>query len=146
MEEAERIARYAPDNDAEGLLAYALHRRALIGFRAEFLNRHARAPEIAEESAFLIGEDAPERISAYRREARAMMVCPAPAASPPPPALAPKKRSRWPFYGQWIEAPAGFDPDKPVNWRGLVFRLIALLAAVIATSVLLRVLVVKGLE
>lgn len=143
MEEAERIARYAPDNDAEGLLAYALHRRALIGFRAEFLSRHARTPEAGEEAAFLIGEDAPERISAYRRDASALMARPAPAAEPTP---APKKRSRWPFYGQWIEAPAGFDADKPVNWRGLVFRLIALLAAVIATSVLLRVLVVKGLE
>jgi hypothetical protein len=135
MDEAERIARYAPSGEAEGLLAYALHRRALVAFRAEFLARQARAPESGEEAAFLIGEDAPERIESYRQQARALM-----AAPPKPPAA---KRTRWPFYGQWVDAPLQ-DPGQPINWRGLFMRLATLLLAVIATAVLLRVLVVKS--
>jgi hypothetical protein len=143
MDEAERIARYAPDKDAEGLLAYALHRQALLAFRADYAARHARAPEAAEEAAFLIGEDSPARIAAYRRDAATMMGA-APSAPPAMPAA--KKRVRWPFFGQWVEPPASYDPDQPVNWRGLVFRLVTLLLAVVGTAVLLRVLVVKGLE
>jgi hypothetical protein len=143
MDEAERIARYAPNGEAEGLLAYALHRRALLAFRADFTTRHARAPEVGEEAAFLIGEDLPERIAAYRRDARAMMATPAPA-SPPEKNVPVKKRIRFPFFGQWIEAPPNYDPDQPVNWRGLMLRLVVLLLAVIGTAVLLRVLVVKA--
>jgi hypothetical protein len=142
MDEAERIARHAPTGEAEGLLAYALHRRALLAFRAEFAARHARSPEDAEEAAFLIGEDSPERINAYRRDAAAMIARLGASAPEAAPVL--QKRTRFPFFGQWVEAPAGYDPDQPVNWRGLVFRLVTLLLAVVCTAVLLRVLVVKA--
>lgn len=137
MDEEGRIARYAPLGDAEGLAAYALHRQALLAFRAEFAVRQGRAPDDAEEAAFLIGEEAPARIETYRQAARALMG--APASKP-----AAKTRARWPFFGQWVEAPAGFDPARPVNWRGLLARLALLMLAVVATAVLLRALFVKA--
>lgn len=139
MDEAERIRRFAPEGDGVGLAAYALHRRALLAFRAEFESRFARAPEAAEETAFLLGEEAPERIQAYRREAEALLASTGAEAKQ---VTAVRKPTRWPFFGQWIEAPASLDPAKPINWRGLVGRFILLLGAVIATAVLLRTLFV----
>lgn len=137
MDEQGRIARYAPQGDAEGLAAYALHRQALLAFRAEFATRHGRAPDEAEEAAFLIGEEAPARIETYRSAARALIG--APARKP-----ATKPRARWLSLGQWVEAPQGFDPAQPINWRGLLSRLAMLMIAVIGTAVLLRVLFVKA--
>lgn len=136
MDEAERIRRYAPEGDGVGLAAYALHRRALLAFRSAFETRHERAPQEAEEAAFLLGEETPERIAAYRREAQALL------GAPPPKPGKPAKPVRWPFFGQWVEAPASYDPDKPVNWRGFAARLVLLLGAVIGTAVLLRTLFV----
>lgn len=138
MNEAERIALYAPEGDVIGLAAYALHRRALAAFRAEFESRHARAPDGVEEGAFLLGEETPARIDAYRQQALAMS---APVSQDK---RAARNRRRWPFFGQWVEPPASFEPDQPVNWRGLFARFAVLLAAVIATAVLLRTLFVPA--
>lgn len=141
MDEAERIRRYAPEGDGIGLAAYALHRRALLGFRAAFEAQFNREPLAAEEAAFLLGEEAAERIEAYRREAEALMAAAPARNGKGPPA---RKGSRWPFFGQWVEAPASFDPDAPINWRGLLARLAILLGAVIATAILLRTLYVPS--
>ncbi len=156
MEESERIARYAPQGDAAGLAAYALHRRALLAFRGEFLTRHARPPEAVEEAAFLLGEETPERIDAYRRQAAALIA--GTALSPPRPAQATEKQAlekqavekqatekqavekkeRRLFFAPWAEAAVAQDPVAKVNWRGLLARLALLLAAVVATAILLR--------
>lgn len=128
----------SPD-DLIGLAAFALHRRAMLDFRAEFAARQGRAPNTEEETAFLIGETGPTRIAAYREAAARM--APGQAASEAKPV---KRRMKWPLFGSWVESPLA--PEKPdeINWRGLLVRLLVLLLAVIATAILLRVLFVRA--
>jgi hypothetical protein len=139
------FARFAPSEaDVVGLLAYALHRQAELAFRADFFRLHARTPGPAEAGAFLIGELSEARVAAYRARAR-MLLTPVSEAGPalaPPPA---KRKPRWPFFGFWVDAPlAPSGEPGPINWRGLLWRFAILLAAVVMTAVLLRVLVVKA--
>lgn len=134
-DDAAILARFAPDDaDPVGLLAYALHRQALLAFRQDFATQRGRAPGPVEESAFLVGEFSAARLAAYRTRAEGMISTPATPA--------PKRKARWPWFGMWIDAPSGL-PEK-INWRGLFFRLLVLLLAVVATAILLRVLVVKS--
>ena len=126
-------------DDAIGLLAYALHRRALLAFHTEFAQTMARAPDPAEEAAFLVGEISGPRLASYRNEASLLIT---PAAATP---VAGKRKARWPFFGLWVDAPMApsGEPEK-INWRGLMLRLAILLASVITTAILIRILVVKA--
>lgn len=139
-DEAQILARFVPaSDDSIGLLAYALHRRVLIAFRAEFARTTGREPEPGEEAAFLVGELSEPRLASYRAEASSL-VSPTPVA-----AVSPKRKARWPFFGLWVDAPlAPSGEPGTINWRGLMWRLAILLASVITTAVLLRVLVVKA--
>lgn len=137
-DDAAVLDRFAPDGaDPAGLLAYALHRQALLAFRRDFAAQRGRAPDIGEESAFLVGEFSAARLAAYRARAEAMIGTPA--------APGPKPKARWPWFGMWVDAPVApsGQPEK-INWRGLFFRLLVLLLAVVTTAILLRVLVVKS--
>ncbi len=154
IDEAAILARFAPEAaDPVGLVAYGLHRRALIGFRAEFERQHARAATAEEEAVFMIGEISEHRIAAYRASAASMASSSAdfsganavPAASPASASgRAPKRKPRWPWFGMWVDAPMApaSEPER-LNWRGLFWRLLTLLLAVITTAILLRALVVK---
>lgn len=139
------LAVYGADHDdAVALAAYALHARARHAFEARFAEKHHREPAPAEREAFLLGEMTPRRIAAYRAEAQ-RLVASAASASPALQTGAPqRKRARWPFFGMWVEAPRGpaANPEA-TNWRGLFFRLLVLLLAVVTTAILLRVLVVQ---
>ncbi|OYU48627.1 MAG: hypothetical protein CFE31_09240 [Rhizobiales bacterium PAR1] len=140
LDEAQIFARFilAPD-DSTGLLAYALHRRALLAFRADFDRTAGRGPEPAEEAAFLVGELSEPRLASYRAEASSLAL---PTLLPVAP---PKRKARWPFFGLWVDAPlAPSGEPGTINWRGLMWRFAILLASVITTAVLLRVLVVKA--
>lgn len=151
LDEAAILARFVSSPaDAEGHVAYALHRRALVDFGADFERHHGRAPDDAERVAFLVGETGAARIAAYRAMALAMMkneTASSPketASSGPAPDSKARPARRLSWFGLWgapilIDAEAG-----PVNWRGLLLRLFVLLLAVIATAILLRVLVVQA--
>jgi len=146
LDEAALLARFVTDeSDTAALVAYALHRKALLAFRDDFSARTGRAPSPDAERAFLIAETAEPRMSQYREEARRRL---GPAAPPlPPPSVsepAPKKRLRWMAV---LGGPPMLMPDPPdtVNWRGLLARLGILLLAVIATSLLLRALFIQPL-
>lgn len=141
-DDAAILDRFAPDGaDPVGLLAYALHRQALLAFRQDFASQRGRAPDKGEESAFLVGEFSAARLAAYRARAEAMLAQPAGAPSAPKPV----RKARWPWFGMWIDAPMA-PPGQPekINWRGLFLRLLVLLLAVVTTAILLRVLVVKS--
>lgn len=142
LDEAALLARFAPEEAGPaGLVAYALHRRALFAFRGEFARRTGSAPSAEAEQAFLISETTPARLAAYREEAaRLLGAAPAKPVTP----VAPRRRAWWmPVLG----GPPMLVPEQPdkVNWRGLLSRLGMLLLAVIVTSLLLRVLFVRPL-
>ena len=147
LDDAALLARFtASKTDVTGLIAYALHRRALIAFRLDFEARHTRTATQAEQDVFLIGEISDARIAAYRAIAEAMQGQALPGQSSAQPAVSkPKRRARWPWFGMWIDAPMApnGEPEK-INFKGLFIRLFVLLLAVVTTAILLRVLVVKS--
>ena len=147
LDDAAVLARFAADEtDVAGLIAYSLHRRALLAFRRDFEARHARPVTQAEESVFLIGEVSDARIAAYRAHAAAMTGQSGTGQSGPQPAPSrPRRKARWPWFGMWVDAPMApnGEPEK-INWKGLFLRLLVLLLAVVTTAVLLRILVVKS--
>lgn len=140
LSDAALLRRFAMDDtDAEGLLAYALHRQALISFRQDFTRQTGAPPSQEAEQAFLIGEIASARIATYREQASRLIGHPAPAPKVAP-APGPKKpRRRWVAL---FDGPPVLMPDQPdkVNWKGLLYRLAVLLLAVVVTALLLRVL------
>lgn len=142
-EEDAVIGLFAPgEADAIGLLAYALHRRSRLTFRADYAQRTGNPPSPEAEIAFLIAETTAGRLAAYRDEARRMIslgTAPAPASIQPDPP--PAKRTLWSFG-----MPAMTMPGEPVrvNWKGLIYRLAMLMLAVIATALLLRILFLRG--
>lgn len=154
LDDAALLARFiVGEADAIALIAYALHRRALIAFRRDFEARHARTVSPEEEGVFLIGEVSDARIAAYRASAQMIRaneqtMTEQPAAGKfaafPSPAK-PKRRARWPWFGMWVDAPMApnGEPEK-INWKGLFLRLLVLLLAVMTTAILLRILVVKS--
>jgi hypothetical protein len=134
------LARFAAtQDDAAGLLAFALHRRAVLDFHADFATRQGRGPEPGEEAAFLIGETSESRIAAYRAAAAAMIG----GAGQSLPSKPAKRRSKLPWFGYWVESPLAPERPEEINWRGLVLRLAILLLAVMATAILLRILFVR---
>lgn len=142
LDEPAILARFVlSPEDAQGHIAYALHRKALLAFRDGFRSHNGCDAAEADEAAFLIGEVSEARLEAYRKAAAALLPEASPAPASPPPA---KRRTRWPWFGMWVDAPLGpaGDPDR-INWRGLFGRLFVLLLAVVVTALLLRLLFVK---
>lgn len=141
--EAETMQLFASkDDDAEGLLAFALHRRAMLDWLNAFAASAGRAPNAEETRAFLIGETAPRRVQDYRDRAALMIGLAREGEDVPAPAGTPAKtRMIWPFgpgMGFTVD-----NPGQPVNWRQLMLRLLMLMGAVIVTALLLRVFVVS---
>ena len=137
------------DEDSEGLLAFGLHRRAFLDWQDAYSGKHGVAPDSAAIDSFLLGETHERRIRDYRERANLMMASSAEPAEPvqgdrkiPAPKPRPLRTWFWPWG-----FPSGFvveNPDQPINWKGLFWRLLLLLLAVVVTAVLLRVLVVRG--
>lgn len=135
------------EEDAEGLVAFALHRRSFVDWFAAFEAAEKRVPNEGEIRLFLLGETAERRLAAYRERAAMMIDAPkldasAPAATPMPKKKPPLRTWFWPwgFSSGFIVT----DPDAPMNWRGLFLRLSMLAAAVVVTALALRVLVVRA--
>lgn len=149
FQETAMLSRFAPqDDDVHGLLAFTLHRRTLMEWVKAFEAREKRPPNPEEMHAFLLGEAAPRRIDEYRAQAARMLEASArPESSPqsqpaPTPNAKPRKSMIWPFgpgLGMVVE-----QPDTPINWKGLLLRLLFLMLAVIATALMLRFFVVKS--
>ncbi len=135
------------EDDAEGLVAFALHRRAFLDWFSAFEATEKREPDQGEIRLFLLGETAERRLAAYRERAALMIDAPkidsgAPAPMPMPPKRQPLRTWFWPwgFSSGFVVA----DPDAPVNWRGLLLRLLMLGGAVVVTALALRIFVVRA--
>lgn len=142
VDEAALIRLFAPeDDDVEGLLAFALHRRAMLDWLAAFSGSTGREPTSDDTRAFLIGETATRRVQDYRDRAALMIGLAGEGDAPPAPVKpTPKTRMIWPFgpgMGFTVE-----NPGQPVNWRLLTVRLLMLMGAVIVTALFLRLFVV----
>ncbi len=144
--EREMLASLISDEvDAEGHLAFALHRRAVLDWLEAFEKSEGRAPDAGEMRLFLMGEKAERRIASYREQAALMISVPAEA---PIPALVMPEKPR-PRLRTWFW-PWGFstgfaleNPDQPLNWKGLFWRLLVLGLAVVVTALALRIFVVR---
>jgi hypothetical protein len=135
------------EEDAEGLVAYALHRRAFLDWLAAFEAAENRAPEEGEIRVFLLGETAERRLAAYRERASLMIEAPkieasAPQALPMPARKQPLRTWFWPWG--FSSGFAVADAEAPVNWRGLFARLLLLAIAVVVTALALRFFVVQA--
>ena len=137
----------ADEDDAEGLVAFALHRRAFLDWVTAFEAAEQRKPNEGEIRLFLMGETADRRLAAYRERASLMIDAPKidPAAAParPMPTKKPPLRTwfwPWGFSSGFVVA----DPDAPMNWRGLFLRLAMLGAAVVVTALALRIFFVRA--
>lgn len=146
--EATMLSHFMPDDDnAEGLLAFALHRRAVLDWAKAFHASEKRPPTGEDLRQYLLGEATPRRVQEYRARAEQMLGASktlTPLATPEPAAAKPKTRKSmiWPFgpgLGMVVE-----QPDQPINWKGLLLRLLFLMLAVIATALVLRFFVVKS--
>lgn len=133
-------------DDAEGHLAFALHRRAVLDWLEAFEKTEGRLPDAGEMRLFLLGEKSERRIAAYREQAALMTSVP--AAAPAPSLMIPEKKPQrvrtwfWPWgfsTGFAVE-----NPDQPINWKGLFWRLLVLGLAVVVTALALRIFVVKS--
>lgn len=137
------------EEDHEGLIAFALHRRAVFDWQDAYRAKHGRAPDDAALDDFLLGEQAERRIRDYRERASLMLALPPEAV--PSPSTPPRPPRPQGVFRTWFwpwGTPAPFAPeiaDKPLNWRGLATRLAILLLAVIVTAILLRFLVVRSI-
>ena len=148
-EEAAMLAKLMHhDEDAEGLLAFALHRRAVLDWVAAFQEHEHRAPHIAELRQFLLGEAAPRRMGEYRERASVMVAVERTGKATPD--VQKKEQSAkaevsktmmWPFgpgLGFAVE-----QPGRSLNWKALLLRLVLLMIAVIVTALMLRFFVVN---
>jgi hypothetical protein len=145
--ERDMLARLvAGADDAEGHLAFALHRRAVLDWMEAFEKAEGRRPDAGEMRLFLIGESAERRLTAYREQAALMISVPTEA--PIPAIVIPEKKPQrlrtwfWPWgfsTGFAVE-----NPDQPLNWKGLFWRLLILGLAVVVTALALRIFVVRS--
>jgi len=123
--------------DATGLAAYALHRRARLDFIRAYAERTGAEPDEAALTPFMIGEMMASRIDAYRAEAARLIAQQSGAGTSAAPPLPNPKR-----FLTWGLGEAIAHAQKPLPWRALALRLLVLLAAVVVTALMLRVLVV----
>lgn len=145
--ERDMLARLvAGPDDAEGHLAFALHRRAVLDWLEAFEMSENRQPDAGEMRLFLMGESAERRLAAYREQAALMISVPAEASVP---AISMPEKSK-PRLRTWFW-PWGFstgfvveNPDQPLNWKGLFWRLLLLGLAVVVTALALRIFVVRA--
>lgn len=134
------------EEDGEGHLAFALHRRALLDWLEAFEKVENRLPGAAEMRVFLLGEKAERRQEAYREQAARLLAiadieASAPRTVKPPPT--PRLRT---WFWPWGFS-TGFaleDPQRPLDWKGLFWRLSLLGLAVIVTALALRIFVVRA--
>ncbi|CAN1490503.1 hypothetical protein MCEMSEM23_00177 [Rhabdaerophilaceae bacterium] len=136
------------DEDAAGLIAYSLHRRAVVDWVEAFMAAESRFPDAGEWRVFLLGEGADRRIAAYRERAALMLAADEPALPMPAPALSmpPKRQPLRTWFWPW-GFPSTFvveNPDQSLNWRGLLWRLLLLTLAVIVTALALRIFVIRS--
>ncbi|PPD16407.1 MAG: hypothetical protein CTY25_03235 [Methylobacterium sp.] len=135
------------EEDAEGLVAFALHRRAFLDWISAFEASEKRQPDVGEIRLFLLGETAERRLAGYRDRASMMIDAPKIDASlPPARPMPPKRQPLRTWFWPWGFS-TGFsvvDPNAPMNWRGLFLRLAILGLAVVVTALALRVLVVHS--
>lgn len=138
-----RFARFVSGaGDVEGLLAYALHTKAFVAFRARFSDEAGRAPTDTDDIAFLIGDTDPDRIIWYRAEATRLLAARETAAAHGMPRQPGTRRNFWPRFGLMPDAARSAAESGPANWKGLIARLAVLLLAVITTALMLRILVI----
>jgi hypothetical protein len=122
MSEAALLQAFATVDDPRiGLLAYGLHRQDYIQWLTFFTSHHASPPTSADMDGYLTGEIRPTRIEAYHAQATSMLRA--------TPILSSKKTPQ--------------DAPKQIAWRHLVFKLGALMIAVVVTALLLRQFVVN---
>jgi hypothetical protein len=134
------------DEDAEGLLAFALHRRAYIDWADAYRAARGAEPDDKTLADFMLGETAERRIRDYRERASLMLAVPpepAPAQQAPTKAQPPRTIRTWFWPWGFPQAFAPDTPDQPVNWKGLASRLVLLMLAVIVTALLMRFLFVR---
>jgi hypothetical protein len=133
-------------DDAEGHLAFALHRRAVLDWLEAFEKSEGRRPDAGEMRLFLIGESAERRLAAYREQAAAMMSVPSEAPIPAlqMPQTKPKRLRTWFWPWGFSTGFAVENPDQPLNWKGLFWRLLVLGLAVVVTALALRIFVVRS--
>ena len=137
-----------PD-DAEGLIAFALHRQAAMEWRDAYTASRNAQPGADDYALFMLGEEMPGRIASYKERAALLLASQAgdaaegrvadtsPAAKP--------MRLRSIFWPWGVTSGFRADlADKPVNWRGLFFRLALLGLAVIVTALFFRLFVPKA--
>lgn len=141
------------DDDHEGMIAFTLHRRAVFDWQDAYRARHGKAPASEALEDFLLGERAERRVWDYRERANLMLATPTDVteftdAAKATVSQAPKKQPLRTWFWPWGVATAfAIDtPEQSLNWKGLFLRLAMLLAAVIVTSLLLRVFVVQGVN
>ena len=137
-----------PD-DAEGMIAFALHRQAAMEWRGVFLASRKAQPDAEDYELFMLGEEMPGRIAGYKERAALLLAAQAgeaadmQASDKAPSAKQTRLRSIfWPWG-----ITSGFRADlaeKPVNWRGLFVRLALLGLAVIVTALFFRLFVPKA--
>lgn len=142
ISDAALLTLYAPDKaEPVNLLAYALHRHALVEWVEAFTAKTQHAPDAAAFSQFYIGETMPGRIAAYRAEAARIMGARATSTTPATkPELSTKPNPR--SFLTWGLEEAIANAKAPIPWRALAMRLFILLLAVVVTALVLRVLFV----
>lgn len=133
-------------DDAEGHLAFALHRRAVLDWLEAFEKTEGRAPDPGEMRLFLLGEKAERRLASYREQAALMISVPAEAPAPAlvMPEKKPQRLRTWFWPWGFSTGFAVENPDQPVNWKGLFWRLLVLGLAVAVTALALRIFVVRS--
>lgn len=142
-QEAAMLRSLAPqDEDAEGLLAFALHRRAVLDWAMAFAQSEGHSPGPDETRRFLLGEATARRQQDYKERASLLLALQREGVEvqPAKPPVTTRKQKIFPWgpgMGFVVEQPTG-----PLNIRLLILRLIMLLLAVIVTALMLRFFVV----
>jgi hypothetical protein len=135
------------EDDAVGFIAFALHRRAFLDWQEAYFASEGKEPVESEIRLFLLGEQADRRLQAYREHATLLMAMPEEPAPPILPARPmPERRPLRTWFWPWGMS-TGFvleNPDRPINWKGLILRLALLALAVIVSALALRFLVVRA--
>jgi hypothetical protein len=142
------------EDDAEGLLAFALHRRAFFDFAEAYRKAEGVEPDATALKHFMLGETADRRLKEYRERANLLLSLPPETAGAAaavsqdsgktPEKTRPKTRT-W-FWPWGFPSTFAIDaPDQPINWKGLAARLLLLMLAVIVTALLLRILFVRNI-